>query len=162
MNLLQDFPPDTLVRAAFCSEANFSGWADPRGRELEVSRIMYPSPRTGHHEAVGGIFHSGDGYYLQLVEGPVEDVAWYIAHVSQDPRHKRVEVLHAEEIHSHTFLPGSMRYFGNHEQFHDIHERHGLDTFDPYSYTPEILADVAALAVDPPANPAALMGMHRD
>ena len=162
MNLLETFPRDALVRVAFCSEANFSGWADPRGPELEVSRILYPSPRTGHHEAIGGIFHSGDRFYLQLIEGPVEDVAWYVEHVTRDPRHQRVEVLHAEEIRSHSYPPGAMRYVGNHEQVHALHQRHGLAAFDPYRYTPEILADFAALAEDPPSDPDALMGRHRD
>ena len=162
MKLTDRFEAGALVRAAFCSEANFTHWADPRGPELEVSRILYPAPRTGHHESIGGIFHSGDRFYLHVVEGPVEDVAWYIDHMAADPRHTRVQVLHAVEIRTHTFPPGSMRYVGSHDQLHAIHERHGLAAFDPYSWTPEVLRDFAALAVDPPSNPAALMGLHRD
>lgn len=162
MNLLETFPPDALVHVAFCSEANFSGWADPRGPELEISRIMYPAPRTARHESIGGIFHSGDRHFLQIVEGPVEDVAWYIEHVGKDRRHKRVEVLHAEEIQAHGFPPGAMRYVGSPDQLHEIHQRHGLVGFDPYRYSVEVLRDFAALAEDPPSDPSALMGLHRD
>lgn len=162
MKLLETFPRDALVHVAFCSEANFSDWADPRGPELEVSRILYPAPRTAHHESIGGIFHSGDRFYLQVVEGPVEDVAWYIDRVAHDPRHKRVQVLHAVAIHAHTLPPGSMRYIGSHDQMHEINTRHGLPRFDPYSWTPDVLRDFAALATDPPCRPESLMGLHRD
>jgi len=42
MTSFDEHSPDALVRTAFCSQANFSSWADPRGVELEISRIMYP------------------------------------------------------------------------------------------------------------------------
>ena len=162
MDLLEEFPPDTLVHVAFCSEANFTGWANAHGPQIEISRILYPTPRTAHHESIGGIFHCGDHHYLQIVEGPVEDVAWYIATVEADARHKRVEILHAEAIERHRFRPGAMRFVGSNEEMHRLNERHSLDSFDPYKYTQEVLRDFAALDDDRPSDPAKMMGIHRD
>lgn len=162
MNLIETFPPDTLLRVACCSEANFSSWADPRGSEVEVARILYPAPRTAHHESIGGIFHAGNRYYLQCLEGPVEHLAWYLEHLEQDDRHQRVELILSEPIQSQRFPPGSMRYVGSHKELQAIQTRHGLSTFDPYTFTPEALADFIDLAFDRPSDPAALMGVHRD
>jgi hypothetical protein len=147
MKLSEKFEPGTLVRAAFCSEASFSHWADPRGPELEVSRILYPAPQSSHFQAIGGIFHSGDNFYLQVVEGPVDSVEWYLLRTEHDPRHTRFQLICADVADERRFKPGALRYFGTHEQLHDLHQRHGFEAFDPYRYTHEMVAELVALSV---------------
>lgn len=155
MKLCERFEPGTLVRAAFCSEANFSHWADPRGPELEVSRILYPAPQSSHFQAIGGLFHTGDNFYLQVVEGPVDSVEWYLLRTEHDPRHTRFKLICADAADERRFKPGALRYFGTHEQLHELHRRHGFEAFDPYRYTHEMVAELVAMSDESDPEPAA-------
>ncbi len=146
MKFIDRFEAGALVRAAFCSEANFSHWADPRGPELEVSRILYPAPQSLHFQVIGGIFHSGDRFYLQVVEGPVESVDWYLKRTEHDPRHTRFHLICADAADRRRFTQGALRYVGTHDQIHALHQQHGFEAFDPYSYTSDMIADLVALA----------------
>ncbi|NBB92601.1 MAG: hypothetical protein GVY32_05465 [Gammaproteobacteria bacterium] len=146
MKLTERFEAGTWVRAAFCSEANFSHWADPRGTELEVSRILYPAPRSRHFEMIGGIFHSGDHFYLQVIEGPVESVEWYLERAEDDVRHAKFRLITADAAETRRFEPGTLRYVGGYAQLHALQVAHGLDSFNPYRYTAEMIEDFVALA----------------
>ena len=154
MNLIERFDPGALVRVAFCSEANFSHWADPRGPELEVSRILYPAPQSLHFQVIGGIFHSGDRYYLQVVEGPVESVEWYLTRTEHDPRHTHFKLICCDAADARRFAPGSLRFVGSHDQLHELHRQHGFEAFDPYRYTADMIEDFVALAEHPRTAPA--------
>jgi len=154
MNLAERFDAGSWVRAAFCSEANFSHWADSRATELEVSRILYPAPQSAYFEVIGGIFHSGDQFFLQVVEGPVEGVDWYLNRAERDARHRNFKLLHADRAEHPRFKPGALRWVGTSQQLHALHQDHGFEYFDPYRYTPKMIADFVALADEshPSAN----------
>lgn len=141
MTAFEDYAPDALVRAAFCSEANFSSWADPRGVELEISRIMYPAPRTGADEVSGGIFHYGNRYFLQCLEGPREAVEAIYRRNCNDDRHKTSQLLAVEPITQRMFAENTMNYVSMRGQLLELLGRHGIGEFDPYRITPEILAE---------------------
>lgn len=132
MSPLDDYAPDALVRAAFCSEANFSSWADPRGVELEISRIMYPSPRTESDQAVGGIFHYGNRRFLQCLEGPREHVQALLERNRGDARHKNQKILSVRRIDERMFRPNTMSYVSMRGQLIELLKTHGIDGFDPY------------------------------
>jgi hypothetical protein len=123
-----------LVQAAVCSEANFSHWADPRGVELEVARILHPSPPNEHFEELGGIFHADNRYYLQVIEGPPASVDWYLEQLEADERHRGVRMLSTQPIKFRRFKPGHLRFVGTQRQMHLIQEQVGQRTFDPYRY----------------------------
>lgn len=146
MTLTERFEPGTCVRAAFCSEANFSHWADGRGAELEVSRILYPAPQSQHFEVIGGIFHCGDRFYLQVIEGPVESVEWYLERTEHDVRHTQFKLITADVAGTRRFRPGMLRYVGGREQLHALQVARGLESFNPYRYTAEMIDDFIALA----------------
>lgn len=146
MQLSERFERDARVRAAFCSEANFSHWANPRGAQLEVSRIMYPSPESPHLGAIGGIFHARNRFYLQVIEGPVESVEWYLTRVENDPRHKNFKLICVEPIEGRRFETGGLRPVGDREQINMLGRAHGLEAFNPYRYTPEMIANFVGLA----------------
>lgn len=103
MTAFEDHAPGALLRVAFCSEANFSSWADSRGVELEISRIMYPAPRTQADATSGGIFHYGNRYFLQCVEGPREAVEAIYRRNCEDERHKNSQLLVIEPIDERMF-----------------------------------------------------------
>jgi len=132
MTSFDEHSPDALVRTAFCSQANFSSWADPRGVELEISRIMYPSPRTEADQAVGGIFHYGNRRFLQCLDGPNRFVRELVERNRADKRHINQQILMVRPIESPLFPPNTMSYASMREQLLELLKRRGIDEFDPY------------------------------
>ena len=145
MSLNERFAPGTLVRAAFCSEANFSHWADPRGAELEISRILHPGPHNDYHDQLGGIFHAGNRNYLQIIEGPIEAVDWYLQHLENDERHINIKYLATTAIEQLSFKLGHLRFVGTPEELRAIQQRKGSNIFDPYRYDDDMLDAFVAL-----------------
>src|SRR6056297_205435 len=145
MTAFEDYAPDAMLRVAFCSEANFSSWADPRGVELEISRIMYPAPRTQADNLVGGIFHYGNRYFLQCLEGPREAVESIYRRNFKDVRHKNSKLLLVESINRRLFPENSMNYVSMRRQLLEPLRRHGVGEFNPYRITPEMLDEFLQL-----------------
>jgi len=135
---LEAYATETVLRIAFCSEANFSGWADSRGVELEISRIMYPAPRTEADQQTGGIFHYGNRCFLQCVEGPRQAVEFIFEKTRNDARHKNSVLLSVEPISERMFPENSMSYVGMRQHLIELLQRHGISGFNPYRITPEI------------------------
>ncbi len=148
MTALENHAPDALLRIAFCSEANFSSWADPRGVELEISRIMYPAPRTHADELAGGIFHFGNRYFLQCLEGPRDAVDAIYGRNCDDVRHKNTELLAVEPITRRLFPENTMSYVSMRGQLLELLGRHGVEEFNPYRITPELLAEFLQMYAD--------------
>jgi len=146
MSLSNPYAANELVQAALCSEANFSHWADSRGVELEVSRILHPAPKNEHFDEVGGIFHAGNSYYLLVIEGPPASVDWYVEHLEGDDRHKAVTTLHTQPIRFRRFKTGRMRFIGKQNAMHDIQQQLGDRAFNPYRYTPKMIEAFIDLA----------------
>lgn len=142
MSGFDDFAPDALARLIFVSRANFSNWADARGVELEISRIMYPSPRTPADDRVGGIFHQRNRWFLQCIEGPSEalQVVWQ-RHLA-DPRHTESRIRLLEAVPQWSFERGRMRYAGMRDQLRALRERHGLDGLEVHDLSPALLAEL--------------------
>lgn len=141
MKSFEEYATEAPLRIAFCSEANFSSWADPRGVELEISRIMYPAPRTEADQQAGGIFHYGNRFFLQCVEGPREAVEFIFRRNCGEDRHKNVELLSVEPISQRIFPENSMSHVGMRRQLIELLERHGVSTFNPYRMTSEMLEE---------------------
>ena len=148
MSLIKQFEASALVRAAYCSEALFSHWAHRRGNEVEVARLLHPSPRNVHLDRIGGIFHAGNRFYLQVVEGPVESVHWYVEHGRQDERHQNFKFLTAHIIEQPAFMPGQMRFVGTEEQLYEIQQMQGERAFNPYVYDVEMISAFVSLSLD--------------
>jgi len=139
MTAFDDHAAGTMLRAAFCSEANFSSWADPRGIELEVSRIMYPAPRLQADELTGGIFHYGNRFFLQVIDGPREAVEAIYRRNCDDVRHKNTELLVVEAIDQRMFPENSMSYVSMRGQLLELLGRYDIAEFNPYRITSQIL-----------------------
>ncbi len=147
MSLLEGFEPDTLACASFCYEANFSHWASPRGHELEVGRILYPSWRNACLDQIGAIFHAGNGFYLHVVEGPAECVAWYLNHFQTDERRRRFKLLASRPIEQRDFTAGHIRFVGTQEQLSDIQRDADERSFNPYIYDKDMIEAFVTLGL---------------
>ncbi len=146
MSTNNPYSANDLVQAALCSEANFSHWADPRGAELEVARILHPTPWNEHFDELGGIFHAGNRFYLQVIEGPPESVDWYQEHLESDDRHNNVKALLTQPIKFRRFRPGQMRFVGKQADMHAIQRPSGEGAFNPYRYTASMIEAFIDLA----------------
>ena len=141
MTSFDGYGSDDLLRAAFCSEANFSSWADPRGLELEISRIMYPSPRTDADHLCGGIFHEGNRYFLQCIEGPRHAVERLWQRNVDDARHRNQKLIIVEPISQRLFPGNTMSYVSMRGQLIDLLQHRGVSGFNPYHIDAELLAE---------------------
>ena len=141
MTSFDGYGSDDLLRAAFCSEANFSSWADPRGLELEISRIMYPSPRTDADQLCGGIFHEGNRYFLQCIEGPRRAVEELRQRNLDDPRHRNQKLIVVEPISERLFPANSMSYVSMRGELIDLLQRRDVSGFNPYHLDAELIAE---------------------
>lgn len=148
MKTFEDHAPDALLRIAFCSEANFSSWADPRGVELEISRIMYPAPRLEADQQSGGIFHYGNRFFLQIFDGPREAVEALYRRNCSDDRHKNSELLVLEPISQRMFPVNTMSYVSMRRQLLELLARRGIDEFNPYRLDAEMLDEFLQIYAD--------------
>ncbi len=148
MTLDDQYAPGSQVRAAFCSEARFSHWADPRSAELEVARILHPAPPNAYLKQIGGIFHAGNRYYLQVIEGPSPAVDWYLQHSEADERHQNFKALGAWPVDSPAFKLGHLRFVGKQDDMHAIQQQAGERVFNPYRYDESMINAFVELAVD--------------
>lgn len=137
---------NALVQTTICSQANFSHWADRRGAELEVARILHPAPPNVHFDELGGIFHAGNRFYLQVIEGPPVSLDWYLDHLKSDDRHTDVKTLDTQPITFRRFKAGHMRYVGSEKDMHAIQEQAGARAFDPYCYDASMIEAFIDLA----------------
>ena len=129
-----EFDDERLLLMAFCSEANFTSWASSSGMEIEVSRIMYRSPRSEADDRVGGIFHCGDRFFLLCLEGPCRDLEFYFRRSEADERHRNTRLLTLEPVEQRVFREGTMSYAGLRQHLPELLLRHGMHTFNPYQF----------------------------
>jgi len=142
MKTPDQFPNDALLRMVIVSRAHFSNWADPRGVELEISRIMYPSPRIDADDQCGGIFHHRNHWFLQCLEGPAEAVRQFWQRHLNDPRHRDSQPRLLERIDERIFTPGGMRYAGFRRELAEVRARNGLEGIELFDLEPEHLREL--------------------
>lgn len=148
MTDFQQFESDALLLMTQCSEANFTSWASSSGMEVEVSRIMYRSPRTEADTRIGGIFHCGDRYFLQCLEGPREALEFYFQRTNGDERHRKVEVTLLQPLEQRRFREGTMSYAGLRDQLLEMQRRHGQGDFNPYRFDSDMIEEFIALYLE--------------
>ncbi|WMS87871.1 BLUF domain-containing protein [Pleionea litopenaei] len=98
-----------LIRLTYASTATFK--TDIKGGiESEVARILLQSRRNNSRIAVGGVLHYGDGYFFQCLEGDESAVKSTLQRISQDQRHRDVQILLNVQIQRRLFEDWSMKY----------------------------------------------------
>ncbi|MGB0513588.1 MAG: BLUF domain-containing protein [Wenzhouxiangellaceae bacterium] len=148
MTDFQQFEADALLMMTQCSEANFTSWASPSGMEVEVSRIMYRSPRTEADGRIGGIFHCGDRFFLQCLEGPCEALRFYFERTREDERHRNVEVTLLTPLDRRRFRRGTMSYAGLRQPLLDLQRRNGQGDFNPYRFDQAMIEEFIGLYLE--------------
>jgi hypothetical protein len=106
---------------------------------------MYPSPRTEANQRCGGIFHEGNRYFLQCIEGPREAVEELWQRNVDDARHRNQQLLVVEAIDERLFPPNTMSYVGMRGELIDLLKQRGAAEFNPYRIDAELLGQFLAL-----------------
>lgn len=85
-----------LVRLLYASRA-----VDPSPQNIE--QILLQSREHNPSCGITGILCYGGAIFLQAIEGGRNEVSALYGHISKDPRHKDVILLHYEEISERRF-----------------------------------------------------------
>lgn len=125
----------SLIRLAYASEATFEAKPVEQGVEPHVARILMTSRRNnGKCHLVGGLYY-GDNRFFQYLEGEEEDVRKTYERIQGDSRHRNITTLIEEPLEKRTFSNWSMKYVPLSADVRRFLQGHGLERFDPASFT---------------------------
>lgn len=84
--------------------------ARPPGASADLGSILEQSRHNNALDGVTGLLYSGDGRYLQLLEGPADSVDATYARILADVRHYDITLLAERAIASRQFGYWSMAW----------------------------------------------------
>lgn len=131
-----------LICLSYCSTASFANATRGYGVNHEVTRILVHSRRNNKRRGVGGVLHFGEGCFFQYLEGPADVVDGLYARICRDERHHDLRRLTRRPIRSRRFENWSMKFVAIERVVDGVLQRHGLETFDPYRFTPALIDDL--------------------
>ena len=134
--------PTDLICLSYCSTASFEHAPRGYGVDPQVNRILVHSRRNNKRRRVGGVLHFGDGYFFQYLEGPADTIDGLYARICRDQRHHDVQRLTRRPIRSRRFEHWSMKFVAIEYIVGEVLTRHGMQTFDPYQFTPALIDDL--------------------
>lgn len=131
-----------LICLSYCSTATFASALRGYGVDPEVNRILVHSRRNNRARGIGGVLHFGNGYFFQYLEGPADAVDCLYARICRDHRHHDVRRLTRRSIKSRRFEQWSMKFVAIERIVDQVLQRHELEKFDPYQFTPALIDDL--------------------
>ncbi|TVQ33456.1 MAG: hypothetical protein EA370_11780 [Wenzhouxiangella sp.] len=145
MSYFELYPDHELLRLSYCSKANFSHWAQARGIEIELARMMRPAGSRPEDLRLGGIFHCGNAYFLTVVEGRLPAVQRFYQRTQQDERHRDEHIIDLRPIEKRRLQAGRLRYAGLERKLIRMLHQHGQHAFNPYDFNADLIADFLEL-----------------
>ncbi|MEQ8246500.1 MAG: BLUF domain-containing protein [Alphaproteobacteria bacterium] len=88
----------------------YSSKAVARIDDRELQRILSKARTNNPQHDLTGLLLFYEGEFLQVLEGPKDEVEALFKRISNDPRHVTVKRLDAREVHSRLFGDWSMAY----------------------------------------------------
>ena len=143
-------PNTHLIRLVYASRATFPAGSDTVSLNADVARILNQSRRNNPAQGLVGALYFGDGCFFQCLEGPAEAVDGLYGRLPNDPRHRDLIVLSREAITRLSFSGWSMKFVPNAAVVREVLTRHGLRTFNPYEFSPQMLSDMVGLLLSGP------------
>ncbi|MBA1145679.1 BLUF domain-containing protein [Ectothiorhodospiraceae bacterium WFHF3C12] len=134
-----------LVRLNYASTATFQPNVSG-GIEVSVARILAESRRNNSECRIGGVLHYGDGYFFQCLEGEREVVNERYHRISQDDRHKDVQLLSFDRVSNRMFPDWSMKYLPIEGQIRQLLAKRSM-TFNPYRFDDTMIDELLRLCV---------------
>ena len=139
-----------LISLTYCSTATFQAARGSYGVHPEVNRILLQSRRNNRKREVGGMLHFGNGRFFQYLEGEADVVDRLFARIRDDDRHWDVRQLTRSALADRRFADWSMKFVVLEQVVAEVLDRAGLQTFDPYEFTPSIIEDLLQASIRSP------------
>ncbi len=135
------------IRLVYASRANFPTGTNNATLNADVARILMQSRKNNPAIGLVGALYFGDGCFFQCLEGPAEAVDGLYVRLHRDPRHSDLKVLSRVAIERLTFSKWFMKFVPNASAVRDVLTKHGIYTFDPYSFNAAVITDMINLLV---------------
>ncbi|RMB01445.1 BLUF domain-containing protein [Eilatimonas milleporae] len=121
--------------------------ADETLTEEDLSAIWRVSKQKNHAVGITGLLLYGRGVFLQVLEGPEEDITQLVKRIETDPRHCDITILGQQDISRRSFGDWAMAY-----KTLDDHQTSLLSETLGWDWVPAKLDSLKS-----PSNPALLM-----
>lgn len=125
-----------LIRIVYVSRSTFAPVAASRGLEPNIARILAKSRANNRKNGLVGVLYFGDGCFFQCLEGEAEAVDTLYGKLELDPRHRELQLISREDIEQFSFGAWSMKYIPSEKKIQALLRQEGLNTFDPYRFSP--------------------------
>lgn len=135
------------IRLVYASRANFPASTNNATLNADVARILMQSRKNNPANGLVGALYFGDGCFFQCLEGPTDAVDGLYTRLHRDPRHTDLKVLSRVAIERLTFSKWFMKFVPNASAVRDVLSKHGIYSFDPYSFNPAVIEDMINMLV---------------
>lgn len=88
----------------------YASAAKAKMSSLELEEILETARRNNSGKGISGMLVYHGGSFLQVLEGPAEDLENLIAKIKADPRHENIKLLFMDEIEEKEFEEWSMGF----------------------------------------------------
>lgn len=130
---------NTLTQIVYASRATFPLSANPYQVEPEVTDILQKARANNRNKRLVGVLCFGNGYFLQCLQGDVNEIKELIEVLKKDTRHTDIKILSSKEIHQKSFSKWHMKYAGVGSDIQAILQQHKLSSFNPYQFNDAVL-----------------------
>jgi hypothetical protein len=89
----------------------YASTASPGLKEADLQRILNVSQSNNHERFITGYLVARNGHFMQLIEGPPDEISVLYERIRRDPRHAGVVTLLREAVNTRAFPDWSMNYF---------------------------------------------------
>ena len=126
----------------YASKARFGSDLSAPSTQRTLMRIVRESRNNNPAADIGGVLHFGNGYFLQILEGPAEAVDRLFARIEADDRHGEVKILRHKTVAEPTFGQWRMKFLTLERDVNELIKRHGMTSFRPHELDAAMLDDL--------------------
>lgn len=131
-----------LTRLVYASKATGQFGSESGGVDLGVARILTKSRLNNPKRGICGALYYGNGYFLQCLEGPTDQVLDLVETLKADSRHEEFEILLEEKAASRMFESWSMKQVAAQQDVTRFLISKGMSRFNPYRLSIDIIRNL--------------------
>jgi hypothetical protein len=133
---------DYYNQIVYASRATFPLSANPYQIEPEVADILEKARANNRNKRLVGVLCFGNGYFLQCLQGGIDEITELIDVLKKDTRHTDIKILSNKRIHQKSFSKWYMKYAGVGSDIQAILQQHKLSSFNPYQFNDAVLESI--------------------
>lgn len=133
---------NTIAQFVYTSRATFPLSDNYYEVEPEVTDILAKSRANNRYNRLVGVLCFGNGYFLQCLQGDIDEINSLVEVLKKDTRHTDIKILSNKRIHQKTFSKWHMKYAGVGSDIQAILQQHKLDSFNPYQFNDAVLESI--------------------